>query len=157
MSPIELSEEARRFLDRHTVGHLATASRDGTPHVVPLCYARIDRHIYFVCDDKPKRHGARELKRLANLRENPRAALVVDDYDDDWRKLSYLLLHLDAAVVDGEREYQTALAALRQRYAPYADMPLHLDRNPMVRLLPTSAHFWVAASARPTAPSRPSR
>jgi coenzyme F420-0:L-glutamate ligase / coenzyme F420-1:gamma-L-glutamate ligase len=148
MSPIELGEEARRFLDRHRVGHLATASRDGDPHVVPLCYARVDRDIYFVCDDKRKRGGPKALKRLANLQENPRAALVVDDYGDDWSKLSYLLLHLEAAIVTDEGEYETALVALRRRYPPYAAMPLRRDRNPMVRLRPIGAHFWVAAPPR---------
>lgn len=142
MSPIELSDEALRFLDRHAVGHLATASRDGEPHVVPLCYARLDRHIYFVCDEKPKRRGAKELKRLANLRENPRAALVVDDYDDDWTKLSYLLLHLEATIVSDAAEYDAALLVLRARYPQYVAMGLSSDRNPIVRLQPVSAHFW---------------
>ena len=40
--------------------------------------------LYFVADEKPKRGPARALQRLVNLRENPRAALVVDDYDEDW-------------------------------------------------------------------------
>lgn len=146
MSLTELSDEALRFLDRHAVGHLATASRDGEPHVVPLCYARLDRHIYFVCDEKPKRRGPKELKRLANLRENPRAALVVDDYDDDWSKLAYLLLHLEATIVSDAVEYESALTALRARYPQYAVMPLQRERNPMVRLRPITAHFWRVAS-----------
>ena len=69
MSPTELSDEALRFLDRHAIGHLATSSRDGEPHVVPLCYARVDRSIYFVCDEKPKRRGAGELKLIAAILE----------------------------------------------------------------------------------------
>ena len=35
--------------------------------------------LYFVADEKPKRGAARDLLRLRNLRENPRAAVVVDD------------------------------------------------------------------------------
>jgi len=145
MSPIELSREALEFLDRHARGHLATANRDGEPHVIPVCFARVGGDLYTVCDEKPKRAGAKQLKRLANLRENPRAALVVDDYDDEWSKLAYLLVHLVAAIVTDPGEYSTALAALRQRYAPYIGMPLRADTNPMVRLQPTSAHFWTVA------------
>ena len=50
--------EARRFLEEHEVGHLATAAPDGTPHVVPVCYAIDDAGLYFVADLKPKRRPA---------------------------------------------------------------------------------------------------
>src|SRR4029450_8033385 len=78
---MELSDAARAFLDAHAVGHLATASADGEPHVIPLCYARLGDRLYFVADDKPKRRAPRRLKRLDNIAANSRGALVVDDYD----------------------------------------------------------------------------
>ena len=84
--------EARQFLEAHRVGHLATAGADGAPHVIPVCYALDDEAVYFVADEKPKRRPARELLRLRNLRANPRAALVVDDYDEDWTRLAYVLV-----------------------------------------------------------------
>ena len=31
------SHDARRFLEAHRVGHLATAGADGAPHVIPVC------------------------------------------------------------------------------------------------------------------------
>ncbi|MGH7787730.1 MAG: TIGR03668 family PPOX class F420-dependent oxidoreductase [Candidatus Binatia bacterium] len=139
-----LSDAARAFLDAHAVGHLATADASGVPHVIPLCYARLGDRLYFVADDKPKRHGPRALKRLANLAANPRAALVVDDYDDDWRRLAYLLLHLDAAVVDDGDEYAAACAALRARYAQYRSMPLAAATHPMVRMTVRRWHLWRA-------------
>ena len=142
--PTELSDAARAFLDAHAVAHLATAGADGAPHVVPLCYARIADRLYFVADDKPKRRGPRALKRLANIAANPRVALVVDDYDADWNRLAYLLLHLEATVVDQEAEYDAALAALRQRYPQYTAMPLRRDTHPIVRMTPRRWHLWRA-------------
>jgi PPOX class probable F420-dependent enzyme len=142
-----LSEEARAFLDAHAVGHLATAGADGAPHVVPLCYARIGDRLYFVADDKPKRHGPHALKRLANLAANPRAALVVDDYGADWSRLAYLLVHLDAAIVAAPAEYAAALDALRQRYPPYRSMPLEIATHPMIRMTPRRWHLWRSAGA----------
>jgi PPOX class probable F420-dependent enzyme len=142
---MSLSEEARAFLDAHRVAHLATADATGAPHVVPLCYARIGDRIYFVADEKPKKRGARALKRLANIAANPRVALVVDDYDDDWTRLAFLLVHLDAAIVADDAEYDEALAALQQRYAPYRRMALARERNPLVRLSVRSWHLWRAA------------
>ena len=142
---MSLSEEARAFLDAHRVAHLATADAAGAPHVVPLCYARIDDCIYFVADEKPKKHGPRALKRLANIAANPRVALVVDDYDDDWTRLAFLLVHLDAAIVADDAEYDAALVALRHRYAPYRGMALARARNPLVRLSVRSWHLWRAS------------
>jgi len=139
---MQLSDEARAFLDRHVVAHLATADAGGAPHVVPLCYARVADVLYFVADDKPKRRGPRRLKRLANIAANPRVALVVDDYDDAWRRLAYLLVHADAGLVGDAAEYAAALAALRARYVPYRTMALALDTHPMVRMRPRRWHLW---------------
>ena len=141
---MNLSDEAQSFIDNHKVAHLATADPRGAPHVIPLCYARIGNRMYFVADEKPKRHGARRLKRLANIAENPRVALVIDDYDDDWSRLAFLLLHLDAAVVSDEVEYRQGLAALHRRYAAYRTMPLAIATNPMVRMTPRHWHLWRA-------------
>ncbi|MBX3026247.1 TIGR03668 family PPOX class F420-dependent oxidoreductase [bacterium] len=147
MTRAPLNDEARDFLDRHHVAHLATADADGAPHVIPLCFVRLADRLYFVADDKPKRDGPRALRRLANIAANPRAALVVDDYDDDWSRLAYLLLELAASeVVDGA-EYAEALAALRARYPHYRTMPLARATHPMVRLVPRRWHLWRAAAA----------
>lgn len=139
---MELNDAAREFLDVHAVAHLATAGADGAPHVVPLCYARLGDRLYFVADDKPKRRGPRALKRLANIAANPRVALVVDDYDADWSRLAYLLVHLDAAIVDDDAEYASALAALRERYPQYHRMPLQRATHPIVRMTPRRWHLW---------------
>jgi PPOX class probable F420-dependent enzyme len=128
------------------VAHLATADATGAPHVVPLCYARLDDRLYFVADDKPKRGSPRALRRLANIAANPRVALVVDDYDDDWTRLAYLLLHLDAAPVDDDAEYADVLAALRARYSGYRTMALARTTHPMIRMIPRRWHLWRAAS-----------
>jgi PPOX class probable F420-dependent enzyme len=138
------SAEARRFLEAHRVGHLATAGADGAPHVVPICYALDDAALYFVADEKPKRGEARALKRLANLRENPRAAVVVDDWDEDWTRLAWVLVRGPARIVDA-RVHGTALALLRARYPQYVGMALDdPDRNPIVQIEPARVVMWRA-------------
>src|SRR5881628_701246 len=116
--------EARRFLEAHRVGHLATAGADGIPHVVPVCFACDDGGIYFIADQKPKRRPARELLRLQNLRVNPRAALVVDDWDEDWTRLAWLLVRGPARFVDDPGAHAAALGLLRARYPQYDAMAL---------------------------------
>src|SRR5262249_60768301 len=110
--------EARRFLEAHRVGHLATAGADGAPHVVPVCYALDDDALYSIADEKPKRRPARELQRLRNLRENPRAALVVDDWDEDWRRLAWGLARGPAAAVTDPGPPRRAVRPLPPRDPP---------------------------------------
>jgi PPOX class probable F420-dependent enzyme len=138
--------EARRFLESHRVGHLATAGVDGAPHVVPVCYALDDEALYFVADEKPKRRPARELLRLRNLRANPRAAVVVDDWDEDWTRLAWILVRGSARVVSDPAAHAAALGLLRARYAQYRAMVLDDPaRNPVVRIEPTRVVLWRGA------------
>jgi PPOX class probable F420-dependent enzyme len=143
------SPEARAFLERHRVGRLATAGADGAPHVVPVCYALDDDAVYFVADAKPKRRPARTLQRLVNLRANPRAALVVDEWDEDWTRLAWVLVRGPAAVVGDEELHAAALARLRARYPQYRAMSLD-DRvaHPIVRIAPLSVTAWRASETR---------
>ena len=139
------SAEARRFLERHRVGHLATSGADGAPHVVPVCYALDEGALYFVADEKPKRRPARALRRLDNLRENPRAAVVVDDYDDDWSRLAYVLVRGPARILADAVEHAAALELLRARYPQYAAMSLDDPvTHPVVRLDPARVVLWRA-------------
>ena len=79
-------DEARLRFAAARVARLATADAEGVPHVVPVVFA-VDRDTIVVAvDHKPKRTTA--LKRLANVRANPRVALLADHYaDDDWDAL----------------------------------------------------------------------
>ena len=88
------------------IGHLSTASRDGVPHVIPVCFAldqRVeDSPIYVVLDGKPKRAALTRLRRVRNILENPQVSLVVDHYEGDWTKLWYILLTGAAELLEGE-------------------------------------------------------
>jgi PPOX class probable F420-dependent enzyme len=139
-----LSPEVCAFAERHRVAHLATADATGAPHVMPICYALTGGCFYVVIDDKPKRTRT-GLKRLRNIAANPQVALVIDDYDEDWRRLAYLLVQGHAAVVEDPAEYAGALAALRARYTQYRSMPLGFATHPMVRITPARLHLWRAA------------
>jgi PPOX class probable F420-dependent enzyme len=139
------SHDARRFLEAHRVGHLATAGADGAPHVIPVCYALDEVAIYFVADQKPKRRPARELQRLRNLRENPRAALVVDDYDEDWTRLAFVLVRGPARIVSDTGMHAAALRLLRARYPLYERMALDDPaEHPVVRIDPVRVVHWSA-------------
>jgi PPOX class probable F420-dependent enzyme len=142
---MRLTREQLAFAERHRIARLATADAAGAPHVVPLCYALVGEQFYFVVDEKPKRTRT-GLKRLRNIAENPRVALVIDDYDEDWSRLAYLLVQGEAAVVAEGEEYARGLDALRRRYPQYRAMALALPTHPMIRIAPRRAHLWRAAA-----------
>ncbi len=80
------ADEARARFAAARVARLATAGADGRPHLVPVVFAVSGDIIYSAVDAKPKRTTA--LRRLANVRQNPAVALLVDHYvDDDWGAL----------------------------------------------------------------------
>jgi PPOX class probable F420-dependent enzyme len=122
------------------VGHLATATRDGRPHVVPVCFAWLPPLIYSAIDAKPKRTML--LRRIRNIADTGRAALVVDHWSEDWTKLSYVLVEGPAEVLDDGRERDEALILLTAKYPQYDDLPL--VGNPVIKLVAEHVVEWHA-------------
>ena len=133
------------FLDEQRVAHLATSDAEGRPYVVPVCFARVGTRLYVPIDAKPKRSDPRDLQRLRNLRARPEAVLLVDHYDEDWRRLRWVSVRARAFILDGSEERTAALAALAQRYPQYAAMGLATLGLPVIALEPTAVRRWSAS------------
>src|ERR1700682_4325983 len=103
-----LSDDERRFLAHQRVAYLATADRRAVPHVVPVCFAIVERALYITIDEKPKRVSSPALKRLRNITENPAVAVVVDRYDEDWARLGWGMLRGRAEILGGGTEQHQA-------------------------------------------------
>ena len=132
------SADQVRFTESQRVAHLATADANGRPHVVPVCFAYLNRHIYIAIDEKPKR--SLRLKRLRNIEENPRVALVLDRYDEDWSRLAWVLVQGTAAVLDRGPEHGRALTALREKYPQYLEMAL--EGRPVISVTAERVSSW---------------
>ena len=132
------------FIEAARIAHLATASGAGEPHNIPLCFWFDGARFYFVIDQKPKRRSGVAIKRMRNIAENSRVALVIDHYDEDWNRLAYVLVHGNAETVADEAEYARAIQHLRHKYAQYHAMELTPEKNPAVRIEPTRVHAWGA-------------
>ncbi len=142
-------EEARRRFAAAKVARLASAAADGRPHLVPVVFAvggnPLDGdRIYSVVDSKPKRTTA--LKRLANIRENPFAAMLVDHYDDaDWSGLWWVRADGRGRVLALQQpEAQHALALLRERYP---------QQQPVGVVLAVDVQRWSGWSASDAGPN----
>jgi PPOX class probable F420-dependent enzyme len=67
------------------VARLATLSPAGRPHLVPITFALDGDRIYTAVDAKPK--STTNLRRLRNIRADPRVAVLADHYEADWHRL----------------------------------------------------------------------
>jgi len=136
------TEAQQRFIERHRVARLATAGGDGAPHAIPICFAFDGERFFTPIDEKPKRVGPSGLRRVRNIRENQLAAIVIDDYSDDWTKLAYVLVRGRAEVVDGGPAHELALRLLRERYPQYRTMVL--EDLPVLVITPERVASWGA-------------
>ena len=114
------------FLNASDRGFLSTSGSSGRPTIVPVCFVCHNDTIYVPIDDKPKKGGRGKLARLANLEANPAAAFIVDNYSDNWTKLSYLLVHGKGRVVEDRNEAGMAKDLLRRKYSQYPSLKLEI-------------------------------
>ncbi len=135
-----LTDGERQFVEHHRVAHLATADRDGVPHVVPVCYALSPDSLYITIDQKPKRDAGARLKRLRNITENPAVALVVDCYDEDWARLGWVMLRGHAEILNDGPEHDHAQILLRSRY-PQLDT-MEIAQHPVIAVRIERATSW---------------
>jgi PPOX class probable F420-dependent enzyme len=135
-----LTEAQRRFLGAQRVARFASSDAAGQPHVLPVCYAVSGESIYFSIDEKPKRVGARRLKRMRNIARNPRVALVVDRYEEDWARLGWVMVQGRAEVLAAGDEHAAAQAALRVRYPQYLSM--RIEELPVVAIRIEDVKSW---------------
>jgi PPOX class probable F420-dependent enzyme len=110
------TDEARRRFAAASVARLATVDAGSRPHLVPIVFAIAGETIYSVVDAKPKR--TTELRRLRNVRSNPRVSVLVDHYDDaDWSALWWVRADGSARVLELARpEARVAVRLLAERH-----------------------------------------
>jgi PPOX class probable F420-dependent enzyme len=101
---------------RHAI--LATTADDGGINLVPICYVVVDESIFMPVDRvKPK--ATLQLRRLDDLRQRPRAALIVEHYDDDWTQLWWVKLSVDVNLDMASDEVESTRIRLADRYPQY--------------------------------------
>jgi PPOX class probable F420-dependent enzyme len=99
------------------VARLATIDPDGRPHLVPIVFVVAGETLYSAVDHKPKR--SRTLRRIENARARPDVTVLVDHYDENWRRLWWVRVRGRARVLDGGEERERALSLLVEKYEQY--------------------------------------
>ena len=141
-APLRLIPAALRLVHSARVAHLATGDARGQPHVIPICFVFDGNDFYSPIDEKPKRTAPQKLKRIRNVLKNPQVSLVIDHYDEDWRKLSYVLVSGKARMLLSGARHGKAVKLLRRKYSQYRKM--RIDKLPMILIQPKRTTSWSA-------------
>ena len=137
--PTEVVAWANNLLESERVGRLGLLDDEGGPRVLPVTFAVAEGRIWSAIDQKPKRAG--EPARLRFLRRDPRAALTVDWYSDDWEELAWVQVLGTVRILELS-EGEAGLAALSAKYEQYREVT---PPGPLVSLEPERYLWWRAA------------
>ncbi|WP_045879901.1 TIGR03668 family PPOX class F420-dependent oxidoreductase [Pseudofrankia sp. DC12] len=144
MSP----HEARARFAAARVARLATVTAGGAPRLVPITFAVLAGPepagpgslgtVVTAVDHKPKR--TQRLRRLDDIRREPRVTLLADDYDDDWTGLWWARADGLARVVEPTHpDHAVAVRALASRYPQYRERP---PAGPAILIVVTRWSGW---------------
>lgn len=125
-----LTPKQLNFLKAHEVCRLATASNDAKPHVVPVIYALDGEDVVVAVD-----YGTKKLK---NLKENEKVALVVDEYHPN----KAVMIEGDCEILERGKEYVRLLHVLFDRFEYYRKNPWAEGESPILKIKPTKAVMW---------------
>lgn len=141
--PQLISDPVRTRLEKARVARLATLDAKFRPHIVPVCFAFDSGQLYSAVDLKPKRLAPEKLARLRNIQASPQVALLIDEYDEDWNRLWYVLVRGKAELIaeSAQAERTRAVRQLRAKYPQYAAGMLP-DDAPIIRITPERITSW---------------
>jgi nitroimidazol reductase NimA-like FMN-containing flavoprotein (pyridoxamine 5'-phosphate oxidase superfamily) len=125
-----LTPKQLNFLKNHEMCRLATASKDAKPHVVPVIYALDGENIVVAID-----YGT---KKLRNLRENRRVALVVDEYHPN----KAVMVEGECEILERGKEYLRLLQVLFDRFEYYRKNPWGEGESPILKIKLVKAVMW---------------
>lgn len=94
--------------------YLATNGTDGTAEVTPVCFTWAGEAIWIPVESQ---------RRLRSAAGANRVTFMVDRWDEDWTKLSWLIAKGTATVLPAGAEAERALDALVSKYQQYLKNP----------------------------------
>ena len=133
------------FISEQRVARLATVDANGQPAVIPIVYAFDGAVLFTPLDAKPKRVATDQLQRVRNINANPRVAVIIDSYSEDWRRLAWVHVRGQARIVTSGNDYTAGIALLGAKYPQYELMPL--AGRPLIVIEPTRIRSWRASDA----------
>ena len=114
-------------------GYLATNGFDGAAEVLPVCFTWAGEAIWIAIDEESELF-------------DQRVTFMVDRWDEDWSKISWLVAKGRATILPDGPESDRALDALESKYTEYLKYPHY---GPILRL---DVEEWHGGDALPPEP-----
>ncbi|HLE25284.1 MAG TPA: pyridoxamine 5'-phosphate oxidase family protein [Thermodesulfobacteriota bacterium] len=125
----------RDFISLQRLIRIATVDKNGTPHNVPVCHVSEGNHIYFAT--------GKESKKIKNLEENGKVALVCDEYSEIWSYLKGVFVQGKTRVISKGPEFRKLKKMLYQKYTLYeAEAPIEEENTVIVEIIPQNIVSW---------------
>ena len=86
------------------IARLATVDSKSKPYLVPVVFAFDGEHYYIPIDKKTKQEPSKpeKLKGVKNIQTNPNTALLIDEYNEDWTKLYFVMIQGRASLISNK-------------------------------------------------------
>jgi nitroimidazol reductase NimA-like FMN-containing flavoprotein (pyridoxamine 5'-phosphate oxidase superfamily) len=119
-----------RFIRNNELCRLATVDARGQPHVVPVAYIFYKGRFYIATD-----YGTR---KLSNIAENNRVALVVDRYKPNQA----VLILGEARILERGEEYRRVYKLFYRRFEWVRKAPWDEGEAPFIEVKPIRKVSW---------------
>ena len=132
---MRLTKAQAKLIQWERVARVATVGAAGVPHVVPVCQILVGGKIYFASGKKGR--------KVLNLRANPKLALTVDLYSDDWGQIQGVMVQGTARVIERGPRFRSLRRCLYAKYPQYPrEAALGESDSVIVELTPTHVFSW---------------
>ena len=138
---LKLNQKTMTMIKGAKVARLATVDQKSHPYVVPVVFVFHENSFFIPLDDKVKTVNARKLKRVKNIEKNPNVTLLIDKYQNDWKKLFFLMIHGKATVIDEKNSklMDKIHKLLISKYPQYKKIGVG---NSCITIQPKKVTFW---------------
>jgi nitroimidazol reductase NimA-like FMN-containing flavoprotein (pyridoxamine 5'-phosphate oxidase superfamily) len=132
---MRLKKVEREFIMYQRVCRVATVSRDGQPHNVPVCPILEGDRIYFA--------SAADGVKVRNVRATGQMALTYDEYTEAWPGLKGVLVWGRGRVIEAGPTFRRIRKRLYQRFPQYeTQAPLEERQSVIIEVVPTRTFSW---------------
>lgn len=134
-------DRCRLLFASQPVARLATVGPGG-PRIVPITFTLVADRIVTAIDDKPK--STTRLRRLTDIANNPRVAVLADHYEEDWSRLWWVRADGVAEVLTAGAAFDAGIDQLAVKYPHYRESR---PSGPVIALTVTQWSGWEAAES----------
>jgi len=138
---LKLNQKTLTLIKGAKVARLATVDQKSYPYVVPVVFVFHENSFFIPLDYKTKTVNPKNLKRVKNIQKNPNVALLIDKYQNNWKKLFFLMIHGKATVIDGKNRklMDKVHKLLISKYPQYKKIGIG---NSCITIQPKKVTFW---------------